>query len=69
MAATLTGLQEKLKDLRRVLSGAKGGLEKGRSRASNYSGEEWLDYTQEKLDVVRKEINKMISYIDKIIGA
>jgi hypothetical protein len=66
--ATLLGLQEKLKSLRKVLAGAKGGLEKGRPKAGKYSGEEWLDYTQKTLDNIRGEINKMINYIDKIIG-
>jgi hypothetical protein len=66
--ATIIGLQEKLKDLRKVLAGAKGGLEKGRPKAGKYTGEEWLDYTQETLDNIRKEVNRMIKYIDKIIG-
>jgi hypothetical protein len=66
--ATIAVLQKKLKRLAKSLGGSKGGFGKGRTSSGDVSWEDKLDTIQEKLDETREQINKIITYVDKLVG-
>ena len=62
--ATLKEIRKKLKELDKFLFSQKGGL----SSQATKDDKEWYDYAINRSDKVRKDINKIISMLDKIIG-